>query len=230
MRARSLALHVVLLSVLITGTADAASRSSPSPRRQLDLVASAQPSEQRRVDHDSAFSEVMVRGRGVKADTVATTTTQCHGCVGASTALHVVYVPGPTAARFDNVASAWTLDCWDCTAAALSVQVVVVGTRTRTRATNRALAAGQACASCLTASAAFQLVVQVEEVGRLHDALLTEIRAWFDAEAAGLRAPGVIRSPPRARRAANRSLLHLRRTVVGRLDGRTLSARVQVTR
>ncbi len=230
MSARSLALHVVLLSVLIAGTADATSRSAPAPRRQVDLVSSAQPSDQRRVDHDSAFSEVMVRGRGVKADTVATTTTQCHGCEGASTALQVVYVPGPAAARFDNVASAWTQDCWDCRATALSVQVVVVGSRTRARPTNRALAAGQACATCLTASAAFQVVVQVKEVSRLPDALLTEIRTWFAAEAAALRTPGVTQSPRNAKRAANRSLLRLRRTVVAGLDGRTRSARVQITR
>ncbi len=230
MSTRALTLYVVLLSVLVAGTADATSRSAPTSRRQVDLVASAQPSDQRRADHDAAFSEVMVRGRGVKADTVATTTTQCHGCDGQSTALHVIYVPGPAAARFDNVASAWTQDCWDCTATALSVQVVVVGSRTRTRPTNRSLAAGQACASCLTASAAFQVVVQVEEVARLPDALLAEIRTWFDAEAAALRTPGVAPSPRSARRSANRSLLRLRRTVVGGLDGRTLAARVQVTR
>ncbi len=230
MSARSLAAHVVLLSVLLAGAADATSRSAPTPRRQLDLVASAQPSDQRRVDRDDVFSEDRVGGRGVKADTVATTTTDCHGCAGQSTALQVVYAPGPAAARFDNVASAWTLDCWDCTATALSVQVVVVGGGTRVRATNRALAAGEACATCLTASAAFQLVVQVEDVGRLPDALLTEIRAWFDAEAAVLRTPGAAPSPRRAQRTANRSLLRLRRTVVAGLDGRTLSSRVQVTR
>ena len=138
-------------------------------------------------------------------------------------------MPGPAAARFDNVASAWTQDCWDCAATALAVQVVVVGSRTRARPTNRALAAGEACATCLTASAAFQIVIQVEEFGRLPDALLAELRAWFDAEAAGLRT-GVTPSLRSARRAANRSLLRLRRTVVAGLDGRTLSARVQVTR
>lgn len=230
MNVRGIALHVVVVSVLLSGAADAAPRAAPTPQRQLDLVASAQPSDQRRVDHDSAFSEEMVRGRSVKVDTAATTTTLCHGCNGQSTALQVVYVPGPARARFDNIASAWSLDCWDCTASALSVQVVVVGKRTRTRPTNRALAAGQACASCLTASAAFQVVVQVDRVARLPEALLAEIRVWFDTQAAGLRAPGATPSLRGARRSANRSLLRLRRTVVAGLDGRTLSARVQVTR
>ena len=230
MSIRPLALHLAVASLLVAGAADASSRGTPTPRHQIDLVASAQPSDQRRSDLDSAFSEVTVRGSAVKADTVATTTTSCHGCAGASTALQVVYVPGPASARFDNVATAWTLDCWDCTATALSVQVVVVGSRTRARPSNRAAAVGEACASCLSATAAFQLVVQVEEVGRLPDDVLAEVRAWFEAEAAALRTPQVTAPLRRAERAASHSLTRLRRTVVAGLDGRTLSARVQVTR
>lgn len=230
MSTRLLALHVAIATVLVAGAAGATSRGTSDQDRRIDLVASAQPSDQRRSDHDAVFSEAMAHGATLKADTIATTTTECNGCHGESTALQLVYVPGPARARFDNVASAWTQDCWDCTATALSVQVVVVGSRTRARPTNRALAAGEACASCLTATAAFQLVVQVDDVRRLPDEVLAEIRAWFDAEAAALRGPAVTPSLRRAERAASGSLVRLRRTVVAGLHGRTLSARMAVTR
>jgi hypothetical protein len=145
--------------------------------------------------------------------------------------LQVLYVPGPAAARFDNVASAWTQDCWDCSATALAVQVVVVGAGTRARPTNRSLAVGHGCATCRTATAAFQVVVQVDVVDRLAAPALAEVEAWFAAEAALLEA--AVLAPAarrRAERAAVRSLDDLRRLTVRSLGGRARSARVAVTR
>jgi hypothetical protein len=232
--ARGLVLHAVVAVLLLAGAADASPRGSGgsgADRRDLDVVASAQPSDQRREDRDVVVAEVMVRDTTLKADAVATTATACHACRGASAVLQVVYVPGPASARFDNVASAWTQDCWDCTATALAVQVVVIGPGTRARPTNRALAVGDACATCRTATAAFQVVVQVETVGRLPDAALVEVAAWFEAEAALLQtavlAPAARR---RAERVAVRSLDDLRRLAVRSLGGRARSARVAVTR
>lgn len=231
MSARGLTAHLVLASVLLAGAADASSREASEERRSLDVVASAQPSDQRRVDRDSVVDEVMVREDALKADAVATTVTACHACRGESAVLHVLYVPGPASARFDNVASAWTQDCWDCSATALAVQVIVIGPGTRARPTNRALAVGGACATCRTATAAFQVVVQVDAVGRLPDAALAEIAAWFEAEAAILHASVSTPTPMRrAERLAARSLGDLRRLAVRALDGRTRSARVAVTR
>jgi hypothetical protein len=221
----------VLASLLLAGAADASSRGSRAERKDLDVVASAQPSDQRREDRDRVVAEVMVRDGDVKADAVATTVTACHGCRGASSVLQVIYVPGPAASRFDNVATAWNQDCWDCTATALAAQVVVIGPGTRARPTNRAMAVGDACATCRTATAAFQVVVQVDTVGRLPDAALAELTAWFDAEAANLQSAVLAPSPRRkAERLAARSLGDLRRFAVRALDGRTRSARVSVTR
>ena len=167
----------------------------------------------------------------VKSDVVATAVTACHGCRGESAALQVLYVPGPSSARVDNVASAWNQDCWDCSSTALAVQVVVIGRGTRARPTNRALAVGDACATCRTATAAFQVVVQVDAVDRLPDAALAELGAWFQAEVAALRASVQAPAPRRrAERAATRSLGTLRALVVRSFEGRTRSARVAVTR
>jgi hypothetical protein len=229
--ARGFTAHLVLASVLLAGAADASPRGSSAERRDLDVVASAQPSDLRREDRDRVVAEVMVREGDLKADAVATTVTACHGCRGESAVLQVLYVPGPAAARFDNVASAWTQDCWDCSATALTAQVIVIGPGTRARPTNRALAAGHACATCVTATAAFQVVVQVDAVGRLPDPALAEITAWFEAQAAVLRASVLAPvSRRRAERAAAGSLDDLRRLAVRALDGRTRSARVAVTR
>jgi hypothetical protein len=93
------------------------------------------------------------------------------------------------------------------------------------------MAVGDACATCRTATAAFQVVVQVDTVGRLPDAALAELTAWFDAEAANLQSAVLAPSPRRkAERLAARSLGDLRRFAVRALDGRTRSARVSVTR
>ncbi len=230
MSTRGVSVHAALAVLLLASAAGAAQRAPDDRRRDLDVVASAQPSDQRRVDTDSAFDEVMVREGDVKADAISTSVTTCHGCRAESSVLQVLYVPGPSA-RLDNVASAWTQDCWDCTGTALAVQVVVIGPATRARATNRALAAGGACATCRTATAAFQVVVQAGAVRRLPDATIAEIAAWADAQEAALRAAVVAPSAPRraAGRAA-RSLGDLRRVVVRALDARTRSARVAVTR
>lgn len=235
MTARGAVAHAVVATLLLAGaaqaTSGATSRGPADERRDLDLVASAQPSDQRREDSDVVVGETMVREGSLKADAVATTVTSCHGCRGDSTVLQVLYVPGPASARLDNVASAWTQDCWDCSATALAVQVVVIGPGARARPTNRALAVGGACATCVTATAAFQVVVQVDAVGRLPEAALAEVAAWVEAEAAALRAAVATPvTPRRAERAASRSLGELRRVVVRALDGRTRSARVAVTR
>lgn len=231
MSGRGVGMVALLATLLLGGAADATPAGPVDERRELDLVASAQPSDERREDSDRVTEEVMVRQGDLKADAVATTVTGCHGCRGDSTVLQVLYVPGPSSARFDNVATAWTQACWDCSATALAVQVAVIGPGTRARPTNRALAVGGSCATCVTATAAFQVVVQVDAVGRLPGAALAELAAWVEAEAAALRSAVVAPpAPRRAERAAARSLGDLRRVVVRALDGRTRSARVAVTR
>ena len=230
MTARGVAVHVVLASLLLASAASASSRGT-SERRDLDVVASAQPSEQRREDADRVVTSVLVREGDLKADAVASTVTGCHACRGTSAVLQVLSVPGPASVRADNVASAWTQDCWDCTATALAVQVVVIGPGTRARPGNRSLSVDSACATCLTATAAFQVVVQVDAVERLPAPVLAEVTAWFDQQALALQSAVLApTSQRRAERAAARSLADLRRIVVRALGGRTRSARVAVTR
>ena len=231
MTARGWVVHLALATVLLAGVAQASTGPSRSDWRDLDVVASAQPSDQRREDSDRVVVETMVREGELKADAVATTVSGCHGCRGASSVLQVLYVPGPASARFDNVASAWTQDCWDCTATALAVQVVVIGASTRARPGNRALAVDDACATCLTATAAFQLVVQADAVGRLPEPALAEVVAWSEQQALALQSSVLApTSQRRAERVAARALAGLRAVVVRALDGRTRSARVALTR
>jgi hypothetical protein len=234
---RSLVLHVALATVLLGGAAVASSPGSARrdpPRRETDLVASAQPSELRREDRDAAFAEEVLRGGEVKADAVATTTASCHGCRGESATLQVLHLRRADAARLDNTAAAWTQDCWDCTGTALSVQVVVLPVGAHARPTNRALAVGDACATCRTSTAAFQVVVAAGTPGPLPPAAMAQLRAWFDEQAAVLRA-SVAAGPARpsvrtATRAATAALADLRATVVAGADARAVASRVRVTR
>jgi hypothetical protein len=229
--------HLVLATLLLAAAATASTpASSPAEpaRRDVDLAASARPTELRRDDRDAAFAEEVVRGDQVKADAVATTTTACHGCHGESTTLQVLHLRRADAARLDNVASAWTQDCWDCTGTALSVQVVVVPKGSHARPNNRALAVDDACATCRTSTAAFQVVVEAASPGPLSDAAMAGLRSWFDEQAAVLRASVAGTSPRRsvrtATRAASVALADLRGMVVAGVGARAVASRVEVTR
>lgn len=230
MRARGLVAHVVLATVLLAGAAEASYGGDP-PRRDLDLLASSQPTDLRREDRDLAAAEQVARGSVVKADAVATTTTTCHGCRGESATLQVLYLERAGSARLDNVATAWTQDCWDCSAIAISVQVAVLPAGSRVRPTNRALAVGDACATCATGTAAFQVVVQAGQVGPMPTDAMAALRAWFDQQVAVLRTATTSAQPRRgAARAATAALADLRALVVTGLDARPLASRVDVTR
>lgn len=197
MRGRGVAVHLVLGAVLLGGVADASTRAvhPDTDPRHLDLVASAHPSSARPDDQDAAFAEDTVRDRVVKADAVATTSVVCPGCTGESATLQVLYLSRADEAELDNAATAWTQDCRSCTATALSVQVVVLRGRPTARPDNRALAVTAGCDTCRTSAAAFQVVVVADRAGRLSDESLAELRAWFDEQAAALRA-SVAEPPP----------------------------------
>ena len=61
MSPRGVASAAVLAALLVGGAADATSRDAADQRRDLDLVASAQPSDQRRQDSERVSDERELR-------------------------------------------------------------------------------------------------------------------------------------------------------------------------
>ena len=216
MKLRSVAPYAVVAAVLLVASLESASPGAhpdPDPRN-LDLLASAQPTTAQMVVSDAAFDELKTRDWDVKADAAATTSAACDGCVGESTALQIVYASRAGLARLDNSAVAWTQTCQGCTGSALSVQVVVLSSRSEVRANNRSMAVTAGCTGCRTASAAFQVVVVADRARRLSRASLAGLRTWFAEQAAALRASVALPSPepsPNPRPATTRRRLLRRR-------------------
>ncbi len=197
MRLRSAAPCVVIAAVLLVAGLEYASPGAyrdPGPRG-LDLLASAQPTAAEMFVSDAAYDELRSRTRVIKADAAATTSAGCDGCVGESATLQIVYASRATHARLDNSAVAWTQACQGCSGAALSVQVVVLSGRSEARPNNRAMSATAACTGCRAASAAFQIIVVAPRAGRLSRESLAELKTWFEAQAAALRASVVLPGP-----------------------------------
>jgi hypothetical protein len=234
----------VLAAVLvaITASTSAAPAAHPDPVvRDLDLVASANPSAAEPVVADDAFAEVVSRRRAVKSAVTATSSAICDGCDAASTALQVLYVSRGQEARLDNTAAAWTQACKDCIATALSVQVVVLRGVQAIVPNNRALAVNAACVSCQATGVAYQLVVSSKYHGRLSRESLAELRAWVAKQAELLRTPAATaeqdasvgrlaqkKAERRAQRAADSALVDLENMVTGDLGATTVSSDVEL--
>ena len=190
MKLRPVVPYVVVVAVLLVASLQSASPGAhpdPDPTN-LDLLASAQPTTVQPAVADAAYDELKTRDWDVKADAAATTSAECDGCVGESTALQIVYASRAGVARLDNSAVAWTQSCQGCSGSALSVQVVVLSGRSEVHANNRSMAVTAGCNGCRTASAAFQVVVVADRARRLSRESLTGLRTWFDEQAAALRA------------------------------------------
>lgn len=181
---------IVLTTVLLVAAAGGSSPAAhPDPETHtLDLLASAHPTSAEPTVSDAAYDLSAVRGADIKADTAALTSATCDGCVGESTALHVVYAKRTNSARLDNVANAWAQGCRGCTSTALSVQVVVLRGRPVAVPNNRALSLTAACDSCRTSALAFQVVFMADRARPLSAEAVAELQAWFDEQAAVLRA------------------------------------------
>lgn len=188
---------VVAALVLVASIGGSSPAAHPGPTQgTLDLLASAHPTAVEPVVADAAHDVVRARGRDVEADTAALTSTTCDGCTGEGTALHVVYLSRPQRADLDNVATAWAQECTGCTSTALSVQVVVVRGAPTLAPNNRALSLTAACQGCRTSALAFQVVLAADRATPLSADALGELRAWFDEQAAALRASVVVAPPP----------------------------------
>ncbi|RYB89447.1 hypothetical protein EUA06_15865 [Nocardioides glacieisoli] len=200
MKPRSAVVPVVVAAlVLVASIGGSAPAAHPGPTQgALDLLASAHPTAVEPAVTDAVHDVGRARGREVEADTAALTSTTCDGCTGESTALHVVYLSRPQRADLDNVATAWAQACTGCTSTALSVQVVVVRGAPTLAPNNRALSLTAACQGCRTSALAFQVVLVADRATPLSDDALGELRAWFDEQAAVLRASVVVAPPPSA--------------------------------
>lgn len=191
---RAAAAYVVtgaLVLVAAVGGASPAAHRNPAAG-SLDLLASAHASEVQPSASEAAFDVVRARGDDLETDTAALASSTCDACVAESTALHVVYASHARRARLDNVADAWAQGCARCASTALSVQVVVLRGRPESAPTNRAVALNAACDTCRTSALAFQVVLVSDDATPLRGADLDELRAWFDEQAAALRASVVI--------------------------------------
>ncbi len=224
-----------VLGVLLAGATGSSSAAHPDTgRRDLDLVASAQPSAALPAVVDDAFAAVSSRNRDVKADASATSSATCDGCSGDSAALQVVYVARAGQAQLDNAAIAWAKECQSCSATALSVQVVVLRGLPAAIPNNRAMAVNAACEGCRSSSLAFQLVVMDEHARRLSEASIDELRVWMAEQATLLRTPPAVNDgapTPRSHRGDGEeaALADLESLVVADLGAEVLSAEVDST-
>lgn len=229
----AIAVRLLVGAVLLAGTVGSGPQRADQ-QRDLDLVASAQPSDLHPDQRDAVFAESVVGTADVRADLVATTSTTCHGCAGESSGLQVLYLTRAEQAQLDNIATAWTQNCWDCSATALAVQVVVVPGRPGAQPANRSFSVTDTCATCRTAAAAFQVVVSLDPVTRFPEQTLAELRTWFAEQEAALRAavaaPPLPRAARRAARAASDAVTELRRLATVGPGSRVWSARADVSR
>jgi hypothetical protein len=242
---RHRAVTLGVLAAVLVGTSASTSgapAARPSVVRDLDLVASANPSAAEPDVADDAFADVVSHRLTVKSDVTATGSAICDSCDAASTALQVLYVSRGQEARLDNTAAAWTQACADCTATALSVQVVVLRGALAIVPNNRALAVNAACTSCRATGLAFQVVVTSRHQDRLSRESLAALRAWVAEQAEALRTPATTSETPgpirrldrtkaerRAQRAADSALVDLEDLVTGDLGATTVSSDVELS-
>jgi hypothetical protein len=239
---RSRAVTSLVLAAVLVGAAGSTSAPAAHPDpvvRDLDLVASANPTAAEPVVADDAFADdATFPRRTVKSDVTATGSATCDDCDATSTALQVLYVNRGRQARLDNTAVAWTQACTDCAATALSVQVVVLRGVPSIVPNNRALAVNAACSSCQATGVAYQLVVASRRAGRLSGDALAELRTWVAGQAAALKVAEAAptsrlsqkKADRRARRVATSALANLEDLVNDNLDAVTVSADVELNR
>jgi hypothetical protein len=193
--AASVLTGAIVLVAAVGGASPAEYRTTPTTG-SLDLLSSAHATTAQPSVSEAAFDVARTRGGDTEVDTAALASSTCDECVTESTALHVVYAAHLRRARLDNVADAWAQGCTRCASTALSVQVVVLRGRPAAVPNNRAVAFNAACDTCRTSALAFQVVLVSYGATPLREAEMAELRAWFDEQAAALRASVVVPDPP----------------------------------
>lgn len=220
---------LLLATFVLIGTVPSSqARSTWGFLNEMDLAATALAEESNVTVADEAYDEAWARRARVTADSTATASARCRGCVGSATALQVVYVSWSRAATLNNVAVAWS-KCTSCRATALSVQVVILHRARGVDANNSALSVNAACTGCRSSAVAVQLVVVDDSGRRLSHAAIRRLRAWVDQQSAALNEATVAaRTRPSTGPQRRRVLDGLERLVNGELGSRTLRADVEL--
>jgi hypothetical protein len=212
--------------VLVLGSTAMSSLAHPDqPPRDLDLTASAHPTDVAPAATDRAVDVSSVWWRAVRADTSALSSVTCDHCRGDAMTLQVVYAHHPGEVEADNAAVAWSR-CAACGGTALSVQVVVVKGGRQITADNRAFAANAACDGCDTAALAYQLVVVATDDERLSDRATDRLRDWVRKQSMDLRESAAAPARRSPTQKAENAVTTLERLVNGDLDSRTDSVDV----
>ena len=124
----------------------------------------------------------------VRANGVATATSNCDGCSASALTMQVVYARYAGKVTANNVATAWSA-CSGCRSIALSFQLIVSRKGTSLTVANRALALNAACVSCHTTSAAIQVVTVSPRVRELSARALARIQSTLESQLASGSAP-----------------------------------------
>jgi hypothetical protein len=144
-----------VVTISSSGAADAF--DGPA-RADIESASAAIPLKPGATAQDESTRYRRVNARNVRADSVATATSNCDGCSASSATLQIVYARYARTLTADNVATAWST-CKNCSSSAVSLQVVVVRPGGTITAANRSTAVNVACVGCKTNAAAIQIVI-----------------------------------------------------------------------
>lgn len=156
-RIAGIALAAVAAVVTISSSGAADAFDGPA-RADIESASAAIPVKPGATAQDESTRYRRVNARNVRADSVATATSNCDGCSASSATLQIVYARYARTLAADNVATAWST-CKNCSSSAVSLQVVVVRPGGTITAANRSTAFNVACVGCKTNAAAIQIVI-----------------------------------------------------------------------
>ena len=156
-RKAGIALAAAAVVVTLSASTVAGADDGPS-RSDLETASVAIPGTPGANAQDESTLYRRANSHAVRADSVATATSDCDGCSASAITLQIVYAHNARALTADNVATAWST-CTNCRATALSVQVVIGRQAGMITAANRSLALNAACVGCETTAAAIQIIL-----------------------------------------------------------------------
>jgi hypothetical protein len=216
----------VLLAGCVAGAAAlglvGSAGARPADPARFETVALAVPSATSRLVGDTTAHADHGTAARLTVDTAATSTVNCTGCTGRSSATEVLRADGPGRLVATNVAVA-VANCMGCSASALAVQIVIVPSGRVVVAANRAVAVNAGCLRCRTSAYAVQYVVLV--------AAPRSLSTWASARVDALRAALAARlaaatSRTRARLALDPALAQLQQVIAADLHARQVQRHV----
>jgi hypothetical protein len=143
----------------VSGSSVAGADDGPS-RSDIESASTAIPAAPGANIHDESTRYRRTGAHIVRADSVASATSNCDGCFASAKTLQIVYAQNARTFTANNVATAWST-CTNCHSEAMSVQVVIARRAGIVTAGNRSLSFNAACVGCQTKAAAIQIVLVV---------------------------------------------------------------------